>query len=327
MITTALHRWATSQHPVADRFEAWDRKLNEVYGTWRSHREPNAGFSAQLAYRKASSFQIVDCRCDPCGATRAIRDAGDSAEPLFALQIVLEGREEFCIDDRRFLLGTGDVLLWDTTKPMLFRVVEPLHKISAMIPLSRLRNWFPNARKSPEGKLESGTTAARLLSSYITSIHPEFLAGNLNNQDGLIEATIGLLINALGEDSRGFPRESLRDAQMARVKAHISENMDDPELSPMKIANACRISVRYLHWLFKSTETTVFNYVVHERLLRCRRALSNRQMDRRTITEIAYSTGFISATHFARRFKSEYGETPMEFRQRSASASLALLSQ
>ena len=82
-------------------------------------------------------------------------------------------------------------------------------------------------------------------------------------------------------------------------------------------AAGCRISVRYLHWLFAPTETTVSNYLMQERLALSRRALANAQMARRTVADIALSSGFLSSTHFSRRFKAEYGETPMEFRLRS----------
>jgi len=317
MIQSTAQRWATAQHPVSDRFDAWDQKLNEVYGTWRSNREHRPVFNAELAYRKSANFQIVDCRCDRCGAVKAPRDVRLSEEPQLALQAVLAGREEFCIDDERYLLTPGDILLWDTTRPMSFRVIEPLHKVSAMVPLSLLRNWIPKTRKAPEGRLESDSTAARLLTTYITNIQPDFLAGNLNNPDGLIEATIGLLINAVGEDNISTPPETLAEVQRSRVLSFIAENLDRPDLGPQTIANQCRISVRYLHWLFKSTDTTVFNYIVQARLQQCRRVLKNRQMDRRTITEIAYAAGFTSPTHFARRFKAEFGASPVDFRRAS----------
>jgi AraC-like DNA-binding protein len=140
------------------------------------------------------------------------------------------------------------------------------------------------------------------------------MSGNLNNGDGLVEATIGLLINALGGDISKAEPESLRGAQLVRVHAYINQHIEDPDLTPAKIADACRISVRYLHWLFEPTGTSVLKHVIQQRLMLCRRELANPMMVGRTITEIAFSSGFLSSTHFARRFKAEYGITPQEFR-------------
>ncbi len=320
------HSWTTDHYAPRERYEAWDQKLNEVYGVWHSDRNPGTAFNARIEHRKASGFQIVDCRCDPCGAVRYSRDSTRGQdEMVLALQWVLEGREEFCIDDRRMLLERGDVLIWDTTKPMSFKVVEPLHKISTMIPLSRLQHWMPGNWRAVEGKIAAGSMGARLLSNYVAAIRPEFLSGSLNNPDGLVEATIGLIVNALGDDARQLPPESLRDAQMQRVKAYIKGRLDDPDLGPTTIAAGCRISVRYLHWLFAPTDTTVSSYLMQERLALSRRALANLQMARRTIADIALSSGFLSSTHFSRRFKAEYGETPMEFRMRSYGSSARLL--
>ncbi|MCG8521073.1 MAG: helix-turn-helix domain-containing protein [Pseudomonadales bacterium] len=58
-------------------------------------------------------------------------------------------------------------------------------------------------------------------------------------------------------------------------------------------------------------------YLISQRLLRCRRDLSNPAMTGRTITEIALGWGFQHPTHFSRRFKSEFGLTPYEFRHAS----------
>jgi AraC-like DNA-binding protein len=148
---------------------------------------------------------------------------------------------------------------------------------------------------------------------------PEFLSGNLRHGEALTEAAIGILINALGVESVVVEPSTLRDIQLLRVRKYIDANLDDPELSPGMIAAANGISVRYLHCLFEPEGTTMVQYVIKKRLVRCRRDLLNPVMAHRTITDIAFSWGFQNSTHFSRRFKDEFGLSPQEFRNDACS--------
>ncbi|KAA1173267.1 helix-turn-helix domain-containing protein [Marinobacter salinexigens] len=299
-----------SQSPIP--YDEWTEKLKSVYGLWNPRANVPADFTAKVAYRSSGNFEVVTCVCDPCGATRHAKEiAGDDIETL-AMQLVLSGRERFTIDSKCHELMPGDILLWNTTRPMEFDVTEKLHKISVLMPLARLRSWLPGSWYLIDSKYSKDSTTATMLCSLIQTMTPEFLSGKLENSEALTDAMIGTLVSTLG------PAISLGECyerqQLIQIKQFIDKHLSNPELSLKYIASAHRISLRHLHSLFESEGQTALQYIIHQRLLRCQRDLSNPGMSRRTITEIALSWGFQHSTHFSRRFKSEFGVTPHDFR-------------
>jgi AraC-like DNA-binding protein len=57
---------------------------------------------------------------------------------------------------------------------------------------------------------------------------------------------------------------------------YIHAHLHDPELTPTRIAEACRITTRYLHLVFSDQEETVARYILRRRLEECARAAIKR---------------------------------------------------
>jgi AraC-like DNA-binding protein len=108
---------------------------------------------------------------------------------------------------------------------------------------------------------------------------------------------------------------SLVTAHRARIISYIEAHLRDPDLSPPRIAQACRITPRYLHHLFTREAETVTEYIQRRRLEECARALIAAPVRGRLVTEIAFDYGFNSLTHFGRVFRNHYGITPSEYRR------------
>ncbi len=306
-------RWDTRDIPRAQQFDAWQAMLQSVYGTWDVARPAKPDFDAHIHHHAVGGFQIVDCVCDPCAAKRMGSEIRRDGREALTIQLVLSGFETFAIEDRRISLGAGDVLIWNSIRPMSFEVTERLRKISVTVPLARLRSWLPTRWHSIATNLPQVSPGAGLLSSVIGAVSPHFLAGALRDGEALTESVISLLVNAIGCD-RGDDALTRRGAQLLIVKDYIHAHLSDPDLSPSALASANRISLRYLHALFEAEGTTVQQYIIRERVLRCRRELENPKMAGRTITDIAFGWGFQNSTHFGRRFKAEMGISPQDFR-------------
>ena len=67
-------------------------------------------------------------------------------------------------------------------------------------------------------------------------------------------------------------------------------------------------SKRYLHMLFSERGTTVSDYIWQARLQNCRQELEAHAG--KTITDVAFSWGFSSSSHFSRVFRKYFGVVP-----------------
>jgi AraC-like DNA-binding protein len=58
---------------------------------------------------------------------------------------------------------------------------------------------------------------------------------------------------------------------------------------------------------FKDEPVGISEYIWQTRLEKCRRELETAKINGRSVTDIAFSWGFSSSSHFCRLFKQKYG--------------------
>lgn len=303
-------RWANASLPGVDRGGAWLETINRFYGPCDIAHSLPSEYDAAMDARSVDKFCVADIVCDAFEGRTGIDSAGRRPRS-FNVQLIETGEKRLSSDGTAVLARQGDILINLGALRGDFEVRERSRVITVSMPVSRLKAWLPASPRRAQYRLPAGSTAAQLLTSNLKSVSTAFLAGSLNNGQALTEAMIGLVVAVLGNEDEAT---TSRQAKLVGIKSHIAANLDDPDLSPGQIAAVQRVSVRYLHALFEAEATTVQQYVIRERLLRCRRDLQNPCMRHRTITEIAYGCGFQSLTHFSRRFKETFGVSPRQFR-------------
>jgi AraC-like DNA-binding protein len=111
-------------------------------------------------------------------------------------------------------------------------------------------------------------------------------------------------------------QSALSTAHRLRIVNFIETHLGDPELTPTRIADACKLTPRHLHHVFSSEPETAARYILRRRLEECARALTAESCRGRTLTEIAFQFGFNNQTHFGRVFRARYGSAPSEYRKR-----------
>src|SRR5262245_42527666 len=98
---------------------------------------------------------------------------------------------------------------------------------------------------------------------------------------------------------------------LERIKGHIAQSLDSPELHPDALCRLFHISHTQLYRLFEPLGG-VAAYIQEQRLARAWRELSNPAGSHRRIYDIAFDLGFSSEAHFSRSFRRAFGMSPSE---------------
>jgi AraC family transcriptional activator of tynA and feaB len=261
--------------------------------------------------RRLGDLALVDCGCDPCGGRRGPQQIRATDGEWVAVLMNLAGHELIEQGERTAELLPGDAVVWESTQPARFAVLEPLHKRTLLLPRTRLAELCPRLHEATGVLLERDRAATRLFTAFVAE-----LARTLPSLDPVARATAGnvvveLLAAALGQYAQASEL-ALHSGLYARVCAYIEQRLWDPSLRPPAIAAAHGMSVRTLHLIFAERGESVGSHIRRLRLARCHAELS--RPGPWSISDIAFHWGFSDAAHFSRAFKERYGVTPRDVR-------------
>lgn len=101
---------------------------------------------------------------------------------------------------------------------------------------------------------------------------------------------------------------------IARVHQIIDEHIDDPQFSVEEIGRLIGMSRVQLYRKLKALTTLAPNEYV--RTIRLKKAAVLLTTTGLTMAEVAYEVGFSSPSYFAKCYKEQYGETPLDYQRR-----------
>ncbi len=300
--------WRTADVPPAARFDAWTEALCATHLDWELAGRTR-DFRAEVIARDIGDLRLIGCRCDPCVGFRTARQVGLADGDYIGILFELAGSEILRQDGREATLQPGDFVIWDSSRAMEFRVIEPLEKMTILVRKERMRRFLPEIDQIAGMRIEGTEMLGPLVGSHLRQLSTGLETLEDRHLRMIADTTLELV--AAGARAKEGAGPALSDRVYARVCAFVVDQLADPDLSPASIAQANGISVRYLHKLFSSRGRSVSRWILKARLDHCRRDLETRARDR-SITEVAFGWGFNDGSHFSRSFRSEFGMTPRE---------------
>jgi AraC-like DNA-binding protein len=319
-LPNAFTDWTIDQVPTNDRTDAWQDVLSHSYREWQVPQRLPAQFYARVRQHDFAGAGIVETICDPCTGERTRGQVRRDDELYVGVQLTTGGRERFRIGDSGIEVSSGDLVVWTTDQVVQFEVLERLHKVTLMIPWALMRERMPERRQPPSGgKIESRSGVGSLLAVHLLALSNQIESLDASVQGSVSRSTLELLGIALSgqQPSATFDASA---AMLRRVQDFILQHLHEEDLNPTRIAEANRISLRYLQMLFQRSDMTVSGYILNSRLHACRQALIDPAFRKLQVSEIAFRWGFNSMSHFCRTFKERYGVSPTDARREAQHA-------
>lgn len=232
----------------------------------------------------------------------------------YKLSLMLEGQSIVMQDGREAVLRTGDLAIYDTSRPYSLLASDGARTAILMFPCNLIA-----LSEAAVGEL----TAVRFdrTAGIAASVSP-FIA-HLMGQMEQFEKPVGSRLSHNIVDILGTMLSAELDqrqpaggagAALGQIMEYIDAHLADPELKLNAIAAAHFVSPRYLQVLFQRNGLTVSSWIRERRLEQCRRDLEDPALRETSVAVIAERWGLIEPTHFSRSFKRHFGFSPREVR-------------
>lgn len=298
-----------------DNLSEFQRTVSHSFVPLRVSTGRAAPFHARLAYASADSVGFTEVSAAPHLVERTQDTIECGGEGYFKVSLLLEGTSVLIQDGRELVMRTGDIAVYDTSRPYSLLFTEQFRNLIMMFPKDRLELPRPFTEQLTAVSLSENSGLAPILATFLAQFPEQLSVLPSRVRAKLAHTSLGLVSTLFSEILDAQPEH--RDPHQLLIQqifAFIDAHLGDPRLSPSMIAAAHYISVRHLHALFAEIDTTVSTVIRQRRLERSCAELLDPAHATRTIAAIAARWGFTDATHFSRLFKRSYGVSPSEYR-------------
>ena len=297
-------------------FSDFCERLCAVHSNWELNRPDVPACDAEFRLSRLGDAVFTDVQVGfGLSGQRTVNQIKRVNDAFFGVILMLEGGQRLVQDEHEVDLGPGDISVWDASRPAQFSSTGTVRQISVLVPHNKLNLYSSSIEDVCAQRINGRSGLGLLLASHLQALSVVLATSEEGEHASTEAATLDLISAAIRPDRAGEFKSSIHKTMLRRIQHYIVNNLRDPNLSPGMIADAFRISPRYLHKLFEASEYTVSEWVLQRRLLACQSSLKDPALNHMTITEIAFNWGFSSAPYFSRIYRQNFGMTPSDTRQ------------
>jgi AraC family transcriptional regulator, positive regulator of tynA and feaB len=315
--------YSTKKVPLSERLDSWREQSGTVLFPMEFDTDEYIGqkFFGAMVSQQVGSITIHEIKAQAHNVhhTKPTRFSGEVPYIVVILQAFGEGY--IAQGGHDVVLQPDDFVLIDTTKAFELKFPGPMKEFLIQIPWDTVRQDLLSPERITGLAIKGDKGIGRIVSNFLSSFIQEAPSLNATEVSSLTRSIIeSLYIAALSYlDDSARESSGCQALQLHQIRLYLEEHLRDAHLTIDKIAEAHGISQRYLHKLFEAEGASIGRLIWERRLVRCRRDLENPFFSGKSITEIAYSWGFNSSSHFSRIFKERFNKSPREIRKAAIS--------
>lgn len=297
----------TSGLSPTKQVQVWSDALTDLCGRFDIDPLGASKFDGRINYTSVSRLRLCRIEASQHRISHTAARVRGSEHPYVKILFQTHGISHFEQDGSRIEIAPGDCVVYDVSCP--HSIVSPAftrHDV-VIVPKELLRERGFGVGNLAACKLSARNGTGLIAHNFVQAAFNEAARLSPNNAAGVADSLIDLLLLPL-RDADLAPDRVGPEAMYVRAQGFIREHLRDPELSIDQISTALHCTKRYLHMLFSDRGMTVSDYIWQARLHHCRQELGGQSG--KTITDVAFSWGFSSSSHFSRVFRKYFGVVP-----------------
>lgn len=305
---------STEQVAPKDRIPYWKDIIWQQLGRLRSDARSDGVFRGRLVHCDAGDVRLCRLSASSHRVARTPDLIRQDDRGFLKVVFQIEGSTWFEQGGRKTLLTPGEWSIYDTMKSYTVSNTSDIEQLVLLVPREKVLAAHLNPDELLVQRYDARNGIGRLAGELMHKAFDEIEACSAESAETIGDAVAQLLRQSLMERAGKPTSLSLREALRDRIRTYIHRNLRDPDLSIDRIAAALRCSKRNLHKTFSNDGATLSDTIWRLRLEHCRRDLASPACAWKSITEIAYSWGFSSSTHFSKAFRDAFGVAPKQYR-------------
>src|SRR3981081_422861 len=306
-MSETVHSLSTAGLTPKKQIQYWTAALTELCGQFDVDPLDGSSFEAQRDVATFSRLKLGHIEASQHRIALPVSRVKAGEHPYVKVLFQTFGVSHFEQNGRRIELQPGDCLAYDVSCPhSIISPSQTRHEV-VIVPTDLLYERGFQSAKMPAFKFSARAGTGRIAHDFVHATFGEAPKLLPNTANGVADTLIDLLLLPLRDVGAVCDRSGPAVLHL-RAQAFIREHLRDPDLSIDQISAALGCSKRYLHMLFSEKGMTVSDYIWQARLQHCRQELE--AQGGKTITDVAFSWGFSSSSHFSRVFRKYFGIAP-----------------
>lgn len=303
--------------PAKQRADAWRESLLETFGPIHVESLDDETLSGQLRSVSRGCFTFNGMRYRGMSLWRSPVDVAQLDQEHFTLtlpssrlHVVQHGQER--------VLEPGQIYLFNHAVTYRTRPQTEYRTDSIAFPGRLLQQRMGSIEPFYDLGAGSGNpTRTELIRTFASHLSAGVTTWTEHEYETLVGQFMDMLALFAGgaTAAAASAATSTRTGHRERALKYIRAHATDSALCPRHVAEACGISLSYLHEVFRAAGVPVEEKIFEERLETARRMLIDPKSRGDSIQSICYDAGFNDPAHFSRKFKQRFGMTPGEMRR------------
>ncbi|MBO1012501.1 helix-turn-helix domain-containing protein [Achromobacter sp. SD115] len=305
------------QHELPQRRDLWQEALCSAYIALDAELPGTNGYQGSLCKADFGPVSITDIQLSPHRIRRRKQHLARLDKDCYYLQILQKGRAQLAQGGHELPSNPAVAALFYSGEPYDLQCLAEMRALYLEIPRESLKSRMARQDLPIAGNVSIGNGIGKLAAQLCANLVAESLAIAATDKPRLGAELLNIVALVLDRDpvpdTDGDPH---RLARLSLIQSWIEQHLSDPGLSLEAIAKYHHISVRLLHHLFREVGASPADWIWSRRLQKCHDLICSQQELHRSITDIAYSLGFSSSSHFSNAFKAKFGMRPSEARRK-----------